>query len=279
MNKSILPILMLSLFLSVTSYAEEIYKECNHCSIAERKGVARGWGTTNMTYQDVINNTVQKVTVIDLTAREASTFNVTASLIQLPNGYPNAIVGNAVETSTSTYVKNELSKLDNAFREFKDDVQSNSIPRELIPDSWQFVNCAYCENDLSDYLNAQLRYQSETLARQVLTVANIFGISTTGLPNQYKIPLESGGYVVIEAELFNEPSELRIKLKKVVDSDNNTVPLVSANLRNLVLSLKTAGSAANVNNYINPFKFYVPIRTGTVVIRDCLPGDHDPCKQ
>ncbi|MBU3020464.1 hypothetical protein [Aestuariibacter sp. A3R04] len=276
---NVISILLLSCLWPLTGLAKEVFKECNACSVSERKGVATGWGTSNLTYQDVVNNTVQKVTIIDLAEREASTFNVSAKLVQLPNGYPNAIVGEAIEASTSVFVKQEMSKLDAAFVSFKDDVQSKSIPSELIPDAWQFVNCAYCENDLSDYLNAQLRYQTETLARQILTVGNLFGISTTGLPNKYKVPLESGGYVVIEAKLYNEPSELRIEVKKVVDSDNNSVPLVSTNLRNLVISLKTANSAANVNSYINVFKFYVPMRTGTVVIRDCLPGDHDPCKQ
>jgi len=271
---NLLAIFFAFFIISAKVTASESYAECNLCIEINRELTAKSWATKSMTAQ----SPPERVVIIDLANREASTYLVSLSYIPGPPGYPAILASNTSLVTTSTYVKEQLVSVDNAVADFARASQKDEVPKTVIPDAWQFVNCAACENDLSDYLNSQLIFQLETMTQSMQIVADIFGISTTGIPDIFQVSLAGGGTVEFSAKLFNDPVKLKITVIKVIDKDNNTVPFQDKQLKNLILKLSDLNSARNVNTYIMNFQFYVPLRTGYVTVMNCLPGNEDPCK-
>ena len=212
----VLVIFFAFLITSAKVSASEIYVECNLCSDFKRELAAMSWARINI--QDT--NQESKVVVIDLANREANTYVVSIGYVLGPPGHPPIRSASASLIATSVYVKEKLDSLDKAVGELATASENSTVPIAVVPDAWQFVNCASCENDLSDYLNEQLRFQVETMTQTMQVVAEIFGVSTTGVPDIFQVSLEGGGSVEFSAQLFNDPLKLKITVIKVIDRDN-----------------------------------------------------------
>ena len=92
------------------------------------------------------------------------------------------------------------------------EAEAKSIPKEVISSPWEFVNCSYCRADVSDYLNNSLEGKIKTVEATAISIAQALNLINTSVPNQFQIPLETGGSILVELTVINSPIKLEVKI-------------------------------------------------------------------
>jgi hypothetical protein len=64
----------------------------------------------------------------------------------------------AIAVTTPTDVSAKTTSLFNGIRNLKSSISDIVIPSDVIESAWEFTNCAYCANNVGDYIreNGQL---------------------------------------------------------------------------------------------------------------------------
>lgn len=167
--------------------------------------------------------------------------------------------------ATTPALTQRMQNLKAAVAEATDASNSITIPASLISHPWEWVNCAYCENDVNDFLKS--RTNMNQALYNIEEIAKAIGLLKSNLPNTYQIAMENGGFVRIKLSV-DANGKLYIKIWQVVDKNNNTVPLMAVGLAGM--RIKVDGDAALINYWINAFSLGVyDIPRGTVTITDC----------
>jgi Cu/Ag efflux protein CusF len=275
MNKIIsfaLFITLFSFFGISKVYATDVYLQCyEQCSDMQKKKMVRSNVYHNATPDELFSGkrVYKKAHVVNLITGEVNSYR---AIIMPPEYDYDDVYVSVGEMSVSSDVKNKIEPARKAFRALKVAASKVTIPKSEIGDAWDFVNCAYCENNVNDFISSSLQGKIETVSVTVATVTQILGLTQTAIPNIYRVNLESGGYIEIKMTLLNTPVVMAIKVLKVVDNNNNTVPLKAEGLNNLRIQVATFQDIIGINNKIRDFNFGAPVRMGYVTISSCTPN-------
>ncbi len=265
------------LFFSFPKAFADIYVQCDLCSETDRRSKANQYIRANSSpYDGVESGQQETIHVIDLAGMQASSYDWSLE------DFESDLDGNWVlrsfrKVGTPSTVTTPIKKLKSDVDKLNSAAGNLVIPTSTIEDPWEFINCAYCENGVEDFLNESLEGKILTVSHTINSIAQIFGFGSAGVPNQFRVPLQNGGYLEVKMTLARG-SYLIIDVTKVVDKDGNTVPFKKEGLDGLRVRISDEESARTINNYILEFEFFVPIRTGSVTITDCDidPNDPDP---
>lgn len=240
--------------------------ECYACTVNDMHNKANTWAINNITPTEAQQKQVKDVHIINILDNEIKSFRVSLRLTALPPPFPPEYLPSSSLIDTPQRFKQSMIQLKNTRDDLKVASRVLTIPTSEIADAWQFVHCAFCENNVSRYINNSLN--GEILAAQmtIATIAQTFGLINTGIPDTYQINLDSGGFLELVMTLNNEPVSLKIIVTKVVDPDGNTVPFSAEKLNNLLLQISSLSRALSVNYYIQRFNFVLPVRMGFVEI-------------
>lgn len=278
--------IMLSLFaFSFSTVASAAFIECHDCSQTEINQKALTWTLANISEREAINHVEKIVHVIDMSKIEVQSFQVRRKALPSPPtgnlNHPRKInyVADFDKISPPRDVVEKLNDIKRAKADLQAETRRLVIPKDVISDPWEFVNCGYCRATVQNYFNDALSGQITILEMSIRTLAETFGVITGALSEQYRINLEAGGYITFHATLINNTSELNIEIKEVVDSDGNTIPLKASDLPGLSIKINDPTRGAIINSYLQRFNFAVPINTkGIVIITDCVNNAQHACK-
>ena len=285
-NRSISIILSIFAFSCSTFTAAATYIDCHDCNQTQINQKVLNWTSSNIKKNEAINNVKKIVHVIDLSKLQAQSFQTRKKAVVMP------LMGNLNAPRRINYEsdfkristpQNILSKLNNIKRaktQLRAGAQSLVIPENVISDPWEFVACAYCGSSVQNFFNNSLSGQVATVDTSIRVFAETFGIIVGGtLSETYRVNLAAGGYIIFKATLLNEPIELNIEIKSVVDSDGNSVPMHAANLPGLNIRITDPTRGAVINSYLQRFNFTVPVNVkGIVTIIDCVNNAQHACK-
>ncbi len=255
--------------------------ECFDCDASKESTAVSNWAwqyipNASLTSPgSVISKTV---TVIDLAQREASTYEVKKARLPGSPMQPAVYSVALSKVQTEATIQMQMSEIVAADNEMKAAAKALVVPNSVVSNAWEFVNCAYCQTRIRDFLNNSIPGQIETLVQVVNHFAQTLGLVQTSLPNIFKMNLESGGNVTFKLTLTNSPVELEIELMSVTDEGGNVVPFNAANLKGLNLYITNPAQANIINTFIMHYSMYIPVRTGRVTITDCLRPDLPTCK-
>lgn len=251
--------------------------ECYGCNSTAEHGVASAWAMNNISETEARAGTSKKVVVIDLLGRKISTFQAFRKAVQPPPPLPMQYLPHLVTVANDPALELQMKDLISAESRLKAAVAPMTIPKSVIAHPWEFINCAYCQNHIRDYLNNSIQGEVETVAQLVNHFATTFGLLKTSLPNTYRLPLQSGGQITFKLTLTNSPIELELEIISVSDENGNNIPLVASQLKGLNLQIMSLQHARIINFFINPYQMFVEVRTGRVTIKDCSGADAPRC--
>ncbi len=260
---------LLFIFALTNQALADEYIECNNCSATQRLNTANTWARENTQRG---SSEFFRVNVIDLGKYQISTYSVGWRYISLPGGPgpSGAWVTYSQDKRTSSADQKYMDNLREALSTYKHSVESVEIPKEVIGESWEVVNCAYCQNRVESFLSETFDGQTETIAQLLGQLASAFNlVDVSKISNTYRVPLEAGGYMEIDIEVLADLS-MRATIDKVVDSDGNDIPFKAEDLKNLRISVSDLFRNSAINEQINPLSYQIPPqRTGVVTITDC----------
>jgi len=247
---------------SLTVLADET-KECYGCSAADLKDSARSWGQSYVT-----RGRSEELHLIDIKSTKVTTFKVTKEKISRDEKRrgisPRIFLSSA---RTPNRIVDPMKQLKNHVGYVKQALNPMVIPASVIPESWALLNCGYCDSNVKDYINNHASGEIERVTLTLDHIIRMFGLTQTSIPNNYQIPLESGGYLILELVITNNSMEVRVV--KSIDEDNNSVPFDSKNLKGRGMQIRNLDNADRINSHLKRFGLYIPRRKGVTYITDC----------
>lgn len=269
---SALALTVLAISFSPFSFAAQnsVVLRCDGCTDTQKKTIATQWGYPNFTLAEAQAKVKKLTHITDFTNNTITTYELSLNVFfERPNQPPVAVLA-LTPIATPADINYKFQDVVTAVRSMKSSVENSIIiPSTVIKNSWEFVNCAYCESHLQIYLNQQIAGKIETGTRTIEALSLSLGLLNTPIPNTYKIPLQAGGYIYVEIKLTGN-FDLYIKALEAVDIDGNKVPFSSSSLQGTRVFIGRPASSIDINNYINPYNVGVPSnRTGSVIILTC----------
>tara|TARA_R110000744_G_scaffold13499_25_gene39256 strand:+ start:5367 stop:6176 length:810 start_codon:yes stop_codon:yes gene_type:complete len=239
-----------------TANAADSYVECFDCTYSQKVAVAK---SEAYPYFQAMGGGRYRIHVIDIARRLITSFQIWEI---------DGVI--SVSTyATPSDVESYMSDLRNDINELNLAAKSVTIPTTVMVNAWDYTNCRYCKNNVTQYLQNTLEGKINEATQSVIALAQAFNLVNTNLPNQYSFPLESGGRIIVELGLSAE-SDLTLVVVDVIDESNNSVPTTVQSLKDAKIFLGSGQAATTINSFINIFNYYVPKGvTGTVTIRDC----------
>lgn len=246
---------------------------CINCSVQQKE-----WKANNYALRDSPIG-ISEVHVLDLANYGFTSFEVQKYLnptYPMHGGQQYFI--NLVEKPTPV----ELISISNGMiasnRDIEVSTSASSIPVNVLGDPWEYVNCAYCANNIESYVR-----EVGTVTGAIHNMEHflrVLGVIDTGIPNLYEMSLASGGRVRFSLQVANN-GRIAIKIEKVIDANNNTVPPFALGLNNLNIQIGGQITPEGINQFLVPLGYFIPLNIpmGRVTIKDCpeaaVPGQ--PC--
>ncbi|WP_448568381.1 hypothetical protein [Thalassotalea ganghwensis] len=262
-------------FLKINTTHAEAYIECYKCSSTETKWSADAWAQKNVTQSEADRRIYKDVHIIDLYYRSITSYQVSLRTQPKPppsNPFPPIYVPDSRLITTPSHLIAEINDLKNALQAVKEEAESLTIPKTILANAWESVNCAYCTNQINDYVNQQTAGKIATAQHVLEHFILMFGLINTSTPDTYIIPLEAGGKIIVKVKITNAPIQIDVKVLNYIDIDNNSVPPSSSKLKNMRIRVTSKENANVINGYINVFSLHIPEQTGTATITDCPIG-------
>ena len=160
-------------------------------------------------------------------------------------------------SSVPSGISTMMTDLSNASNSLVAEAEAKSIPKEVISSPWEFVNCSYCRADVSDYLNNSLEGKIKTVEATAISIAQALNLINTSVPNQFQIPLETGGSILVELTVINSPIKLEVKILRILDTNNNEVQQDVTKLNNMNIKAALEAHIEDMNNYLSPLGYGV----------------------
>lgn len=270
---------ILSLLMLPAIANADAFVNCKNCSVNARSSAAVAWGMQNLKKGPSNTETVH---VVDFGLMQISSFGIGWTYIALPPNGPGpqgAWVVYTTPADTPAQLRAPLIRLESSLKTLRTSVEASTIPKEVIAEAWDYVNCGYCSNNIESYLINTFSGDVETVLQLTEALANAFSlIDTSDISNVYRMQLEAGGYIEVEVTILGNV-HLKIDVKKVVDPDNNTVPSDSGELVNYRIYVSNLLRNGKINSAINPLMLKIPTTaTGVVIIIECNnTGTGGPC--
>ena len=267
--------LVVGVIFNLKQVNAENYVECYQCSNSDTKSSADSWANMHVSQREADRRVTKDIHIIDLYNKLVTSYNVTLRSQPKPPPaapFPPEYVPYSQLIITPAHLQAEMNDVKGSMIALKQKAESLVIPTTVIENAWESIGCAYCQNQINDYVNQHISGKLQTAQMVVERVALMFGLINTSTPDTYIIPLESGGHVVVKVTVTHAPTQLEIAVIKFVDIDNNTVPPSATNLKNVRVRVTKVEYASSMNRYLNLFSFYIPLQTGTATVTDCGSG-------
>lgn len=262
---------LFSIFTSFANANTDLVGRCDGCNDTQKQTYARSWAISLLptnAYPGTVISTV--ISVVDLKFDTLTTYRINS--MKLPGGGGMAVppwqTGVVIVSSPAT-VATKFNNVKLAKGELLNLLNATVIPTSVVGHPWEFVDCGYCENNIQSYLQSTANGKIEAvwLTSQALLLS--FGVLNSPLATTYVINFEGGGQVMIEANI-SVGMKLVIKVIKVIDANNNTVPLKSVDLQNYNIWVPSELASESISSYLNNVGFYLPPGAiGIVTIQDC----------
>lgn len=262
----------LSIYLLISSNAISAYEiniVCDGCTLNEMKTKAKRSLENSIPPEEEEGEYQLTVNFIDFINDKEKTFNVAVYV-----GYRQIRDRDFIvrETVPSDKFKSDIKNVKNERNKVKTEVESDGIPINIVSSAWRIPGRSYVVNDLKDYIKANV--QTAIATTKLQSYASSMGLIKTPLPNVFKIPLDAGGYVEVELNAAGGLT-FEVKLKKVIDSDNNTLPLKKSEVQ--YQSFRISPGASYIDDLNSVLTMWgmsnKKVSTGTVKIHDLVCDD------
>lgn len=244
------------------------YVECNYCSPAMQSTAANTWVSK---HTQPGASDPYTVNVVDLGRYQISTYSVSWKHIFLNDEADSSAAWATYnqQMPTSSEDQKYMDNLKKASDDYLSSLKKVEIPKKLIGEPWEVVNCAYCQNRVQLFLTETLEEQTTAVAKALGQLVSAFGLSDKlKITNTYRVTMEARGYMEIEIDVPTQ-SLMRATIKKVIDSDGNDIPFNAKDLKYLKIAVSDLVRNAAINEQINPLMYQIPpARTGVVVITE-----------
>ncbi|MBB1292971.1 hypothetical protein [Pseudoalteromonas sp. SR41-4] len=254
--------------------------ECYQCTSLERQSKANSWAMNNISKSSLGSSNSKTVNVVDLYNKEISTYKVWLESTPLPPPRPPEVAPRSSLTATSSTVQKYMNNVKTSIKGLHSSAQNIEIQtggNTGIENAWSFVNCAFCKAEINSQLNDSMYSSMRTAEASLITIGKAFGLLKTDIPDQFLIPLSSGGHIKVTLKLLSQPIKIEATINEVVDEQGNTIPKNAKELADLRIRVGSSSQAHDINITINNFNYFIPIRTGTVTIKDCSGIDAPAC--
>lgn len=258
--------LILALLFSSQSYAQSLnIGKCNGCTSSAKYSQAMNWASANIPNA---SNVKKLYHIIDFQNQNIVTYEVSRVARYVyhisPPGYVYQPMAIAVTTPSDVSAK--TVELFNGIRNLKTSISDIVIPSHIIENAWEFSNCAYCANEVGDYIRANGQF--DIFLTQLQGISRWLGITNDFLVDTYTVSLEDGGEIEIRLSLTE--TSVIVEVLRVKDADNNNVPLSATNLSGMQIMVRY-NSPEVINHYLIKFGFILgdPDERGVVTIEEC----------
>ena len=219
----------LTILLSVTStqsLAEDVNIVCDACSVIEMEAKAKQELANRIPPQADEGEYYLNVNVIDFYRNTEKTFEVSVDVGYRPVR-PRDF--SAKKIASSSKFKSDIRRLKTARKKVKEEVESGGIPSSVVSSPWKIPGRSYVVNDIRDYIKSNVK--AAIVTTKIQSYASAMGLLKTPLPNVFKVNLDAGGYVEVKIEAASGIN-FDVTIEKVVDIDNNTLPLKKSDMKN-----------------------------------------------
>lgn len=262
--------LIILAFATSLSFAESNVELCNGCSSATMQGKANSWAKRNINTAGV----KKLYHAIDLQNKVFETYEVELRQVLLPSPQGFALAPYSRRIPTPHEVSTKIQDLFGQSKSLKMAAESVVIPKEIVKDAWEFVNCAYCRSRVESFIRQQATVESTVLSLE--SVMRSLGILSAEMPNTYRIPLESGGELLIKLTIQQDVN-LTVEVLRATDIDGNDVPFSAPLLNGLSVYIGSTDRPVVIDFFILPLGYDVPNQTGRVIIKDCTAPPDPKC--
>lgn len=232
--------------------------ECYDCDETEKNIHISIWGFSHFSQNEINNKIIKQVTLIDLYNLTAYTYDTYFSApLSIERKISNRVNENALHA---------LRDIKRDFSVFNAEASGLAIPKEIIDNPWRLVNCAYCKNDISDFINGSMQGKLKTVEATVINIAQTFDLINTSVPNEFLMPFEAGGFVKLRLTILAQPIKLEVEIIEVVDQANNTISTEPSKLKGMNIRVSDLTQSRFINTILGPFALMVPMQTGIVTI-------------
>jgi hypothetical protein len=240
-------------FASLVSFSTAaVCSEVVECYNCDHHAKINSWGMLNLKVGEK-----EHVTLVDIFNKNARSYEVTLSLTPTLPGMPDVPFVTYQLASTPSGISTMMTDLNRASNSLIAEAETKKIPETIISSPWEFVNCSYCRADVNDYLNNSLEGKIKTVEATAITIAQALNLVNTSVPNEFEIPLEAGGSILIELTVINSPIKLELKIIRILDANNNEVEQDVTELNNMNVKAEIEAHIEDMNNYLNPLGYGV----------------------
>tara|TARA_R100001377_G_C3180985_1_gene106642 strand:- start:279 stop:1100 length:822 start_codon:yes stop_codon:yes gene_type:complete len=217
------------MFLMIVSnqvLAGEANIVCDACSITEMKTKAKQELANSLPPEEYEGEYNLKVNVIDFYNNRENTFAVS---VYVDYGPVRPSDFKAKLITSSSRFKENMQRLKKARKQVKTEVEAGGIPSSVVSSAWRIPGRSYVVNNIEDYIKSNVQVAIATT--KIQSYASAMGLIKTPLPNTFRIKLDAGGYIEVKIEAAAGLT-FGVKLEKIVDSDNNTLPFNKSDMKN-----------------------------------------------
>jgi hypothetical protein len=247
---------------------------CDGCSSSAKQSAAMNWANKRISAQEAQAKVTKHFHILDSASRSVTTYEVWKSPKRVYHGdSPGSVyLPGARVVPTPSDISRSAAELFNEELRLTSHFSDAVIPSTVVESPWQFVDCGYCVDDVADYLNGSDKISATALRRKAL----LDYLHVDGPSEKYEVSLEDGGNIIMEVETGDQ--SFIVKSVRVIDTDNNTVPLTSSALDGLKVRVEQQ-SVHEINRYLAMLGFMLGDRygrTGIAVVTQChRPGETD----
>lgn len=243
-------------FVVVTSFSSPAKSsevvECYNC---DHHKTISAWGLGHLQVGEQ-----ETITLVDIYNKNACSYGVSISSTPTLPGEPDSPIVTYRTEQVPPEISTMMSELQRASSALVSEAKSKAIPKNIIASPWEFVNCSYCRADINDYLNSSLSGKIRTVEATAITIAQALNLLNTSVANQFQIPLEAEGSILVELTVINSPIKLEVEINRILDADNNEVKQDVDNLNNMNIKAALKAHIEDMNNYLNPLGYGVNLK-------------------
>lgn len=258
MNAILLKFCFYSLLISIPplSHADQEYRlltECFACNEQETLSKARETAQGQLIHPPSLT-----IHVADLFSKRISSFEI-RKIAQEFQTTPE---------STPPNIKAYMDRLIDANNMLDQKIRQLIIPVNIISDAWEFVNCAYCKNNVNDYLKNALFDDAIPVQAAIKQLKEAFKLSQTELVEYWEIPLAAEGAVQLMISK-SDIHTLMIKWEDVRDK-YNSIPKNASQLHLLKVQVDDDKRIKRINTFVEQFDYQIQSKTpGIVLLKPC----------
>jgi len=211
--KILAPILLL-LVVGQAYASETVSGVCFGCDRSAKSRLAVNWAATHLSREDARQDVRQRYRVLDPLHESAVTFEVYKTA-------DNAPMVEEVEPNPET--RQKANSLFVSRQSLASTLDAIEIPASVVEDPWAFTGCTDCITEITAYLNSHDEISTRLMSIQDAQEA--LNIVDGSLNQEWVLTLEAGGKVHLDLTLEREGESSVADIQKVIDRNNNTVPL------------------------------------------------------